>query len=94
MRTSLNNTPTLHNHNLVGITHRTQTMSYHHYSTSAVEICKIFHYLSFVLCIKRIGRFIKEYEIRRAIHGTCYEQTLFLSLAKPHTVTSYFRIIL
>ena len=94
MRTCLNNTPTLHNHNLVGITHRTQTVGYHHYSTSAIEICKIFHYLSFVLCIKRIGRFIKEYEIRRAIHGTCYEQTLFLSLAKPNTVTSYFRIIL
>lgn len=84
----------IQHYNLVGILYRTQSVSHDNYRFSFIELIKMFHDHALIVGVERVGGFVKEDIVGVLIHGSRYQDTLFLSLAQAYTVTTYLSIIL
>ena len=64
----------------------TQSMCYYYDSLTFIELIQILYDGTFIACIQRICRFIKEDELRILIHSASNQNTLLLPLAQTHAV--------
>ena len=69
-------------------------MGNHHNCATFVEIIKVLNYCSLIFCIKCIGSFIQEYEIRILINSAGYKYALFLTLAQSDSITPDNSVVL
>ncbi len=93
MSSDFNNSSIFYNYNFVSIFNSRKPMCNNNNSSSFIEFFKILYNLSFILCIQRIGCFVKKYEIRIFIYRSCYKYALFLSLTNANSITANYCII-
>ena len=63
-------------------------MSHYHNRLSFVELIQVLYDASLIVGIERVGRLVKEDIVWILIHRPCNQDTLLLSLAQSHAITS------
>lgn len=71
----------IYDYYLIGVSYGTKSMSNNNNGAVFVEAVKVLYNFSLVICVKRVGRLIKKYEIWILVYSPSYQYSLFLSLA-------------
>ena len=96
MVANLNDLTMVYDYDLVGILHRTQSMSYNHDSLSLVKLIQVLHDASLIVGIQRVGRLVKEDVVGILIHrnGTlAYTQISHKTYYKPEDVMAIVAVV-
>ena len=82
MVANLNHLSLVKNYDLVGILYGTQAMSNNHNRLALIELIQVFHDITLIVGIKRVGCLVQEDIVWVLINSPCYQDALLLSLAQ------------
>ena len=87
MVANLNHLSLVDDHDLVGILYGTQAMSNNHNRLALIELIQVFHDITLIVGIKRVGCLVQEDIVWVLINSPCYQDALLLSLAQSYAIT-------